>query len=286
MVKIAILVKNKETFQNACKEYAETQINNQLQDFVRLGIFGDWQNSYRSLDSKFEADIIRSLGVIFESGHLEKGEKPVHWCQDCKSSLAEAEVEYLDKTSKSIDVSFLVSDDSLEKVKTIFNQSKPESISFVIWTTTPWTIPSNVAVCINPDISYSLIEVEGKYLVIAADMFEQCMERWNQTGEKVSTVLGKEIKDINLLHPFLDRVSILLHADHVTTETGTGCVHTAPAHGLDDHVVCKKNNIESQKALNNMGLFKEEFDFIAGLPPIKADPLVIEKLIETKSLNK
>jgi isoleucyl-tRNA synthetase len=278
------LVKNKETFQNACKEYAETQINNQLQDFVRLGIFGDWQNSYRSLDSKFEADIIRSLGVIFESGHLEKGEKPVHWCQDCKSSLAEAEVEYLDKTSKSIDVSFLVSDDSLEEVKTIFNQSKPESISFVIWTTTPWTIPSNVAVCINPDISYSLIEVEGKYLVIAADMFEQCMERWNQTGEKVSTVLGKEIKDINLLHPFLDRVSILLHADHVTTETGTGCVHTAPAHGLDDHVVCKKNNIESQKALNNMGLFKEEFDFIAGLPPIKADPLVIEKLIETKSL--
>jgi len=278
------LVKDKESFQKACKEYAQSQISDQLEDFKRLGVFGDWENSYMSLDSKFEADIIRSFGVIFDAGHIEKGEKPVHWCQDCSSALAEAEVEYLDKTSKSIDVAFQVHEDSLEKLKGIFSTNISKSISFVIWTTTPWTLPSNAAVCINPEIEYSLIKVDDDYFVIASEMFDQCLDRWNKKGEVVAKVPGKSILDIDLLHPFIERKSILLHADHVTTETGTGCVHTAPAHGVDDHMVCKKNNIEIQNALNSLGFFKDKLDFIAGLPPIKADPLVIEKLKETDSL--
>ena len=278
------LVKNKESFQNACKEYAETQIDNQLEDFKRLGVFGDWKNSYKSLDSKFEADIVRSLGIIYKEGHLEKGEKPVHWCQDCGSSLAEAEVEYIDKISRSVDVAFKVDHESLKNLQDTFDDENIVDISFVIWTTTPWTLPSNVAVCINPDIQYTLISMNEKYYVIASEMVDQCMERWGTKCKKISSVIGKKLKEIELLHPFINRKSILLHGDHVTTETGTGCVHTAPAHGMDDHIICKKNNLSTINALNNKAFFKDELDFIKGLPAMKADPLIIEKLKECNAL--
>ena len=274
------IVKNKESFQIACKEYAETQIDNQLDDFKRLGVFGDWKNSYKSLDSKFEADIVRSLGIIYNAGHLEKGEKPVHWCQDCGSSLAEAEVEYIDKKSRSVDVEFKVDKECLKNLHDAFNIKDIVDISFVIWTTTPWTLPSNVAVCINPEIEYSLITLNKKFYVIASEMINQCMERWNTECKKISSVMGEKLIDIELLHPFIKRKSVLLHADHVTTETGTGCVHTAPAHGMDDHIICKKNNLKTINALNNKAFFKDELDFIKGLPAIKADPLIIEKLRE------
>ena len=272
------LVKNKESFQNACKEYAETQIDNQLKDFKRLGVFGDWKNSYKSLDSKFEADIVRSLGVIYKEGHLEKGEKPVHWCQDCGSSLAEAEVEYIDKISRSVDVAFKVDHESLKNLQDTFDDKTIVDVSFVIWTTTPWTLPSNVAVCINPDIKYSLISINEKYYVIASEMVDQCMERWGTECKKISSVIGNKLNEIELLHPFINRKSVLLHGDHVTTESGTGCVHTAPAHGMDDHIICKKNNLGTINALNNKAFFKDELDFIKGLPAIKADPLIIEKI--------
>ena len=278
------LVKNKESFQNACKEYAETQIDNQLEDFKRLGVFGDWKNSYKSLDSKFEADIVRSLGIIYKEGHLEKGEKPVHWCQDCGSSLAEAEVEYIDKISRSVDVAFKVDHESLKNLQDTFDDENIVDISFVIWTTTPWTLPSNVAVCINPDIQYSLISMNEKYYVIASEMVDQCMERWGTKCKKISNVIGSKLKEVELLHPFINRKSVLLHGDHVTTETGTGCVHTAPAHGMDDHIICKKNNLSTINALNNKAFFKDELDFIKGLPAIKADPLIIEKLKECNAL--
>tara|TARA_B100001540_G_scaffold131981_1_gene117414 strand:- start:466 stop:3237 length:2772 start_codon:yes stop_codon:yes gene_type:complete len=278
------LVKNKESFQKACKEYAETQINNQLEDFKRLGVLGDWENSYKSLDPKFEADIVRSLGIIYNEGYLEKGEKPVHWCQESGSSLAEAEVEYIDKTSKAIDVAFKVDHSSLKKVIDLFSAVDSDEISFVIWTTTPWTIPSNVAVCINPEYKYSLIKMNNKFYVIAFEMIDQCSKRWKQKFDVISTIEGKKLNDIDLTHPFLDRKSVVLHADHVTTETGTGCVHTAPAHGMDDYLICKKNNIDTIHSLNNKAFFKDELDFIAGLPAMKADPLIIEKLQEQNAL--
>ena len=278
------LVQDKGKFQKACKEYALTQIENQKKDFIRLGVFGEWDNPYKSLDSSFEADAVRALGKIYNGGHLQKGEKPVHWCQDCRSSLAEAEVEYQDKVSKSIDVAFKTDDESLKELKNIFSFQGSESIAFIIWTTTPWTIPSNVAVCINPELEYCLIQIKNSYYVIADLMFESCIERWGVDAVKVSTTKGKNLKNIEFFHPFLDRKSTLLHADHVTTDAGTGCVHTAPAHGMDDFLICKKNNIETFKALDSNGLFKAEIDFIAGLPPLKADQLVIEKLDEKKAL--
>ena len=278
------LVQDKKKFQEACKEYALTQIENQKKDFIRLGVFGDWDDPYKSLDSSFEADAVRALGKIYEGGHLQKGEKPVHWCQDCGSSLAEAEVEYQDKVSKSIDVAFRLDDKSLEDVKKLFSFEGDEPISFVIWTTTPWTIPSNVAVCINSELEYALIKIENSFYIIADSMIESCCERWGVSALKVSTTMGNTLKNIQLHHPFLDRKSVLLHGDHVTTEAGTGCVHTAPAHGMDDFVICKKNNIETYKALDSNGLFKEEIDFLTGLPAIKADPLVIEKLDEVNAL--
>jgi isoleucyl-tRNA synthetase len=278
------LVQNKKMFQEACKEYALTQIESQKKDFIRLGVLGEWDNPYKSLDSSFEANAVRALGRIYEAGHIEKGEKPVHWCQDCGSALAEAEVEYQDKTSKSIDVAFKANEQSLKKLNELFATNIVDDISFVIWTTTPWTIPSNVAVCINPELDYALIKLDGKHLVIAEAMIELCMERWGTTSELVSKTLGKNLVDISLIHPFIERNSELLHGDHVTTEAGTGCVHTAPAHGLDDYFICKKHGIETFKALNSKGFFKEEFEFIAGLPASKADPLVIEKLNEVKAL--
>ena len=278
------LVQNKKMFQEACKEYALTQIESQKKDFIRLGVLGEWDNPYKSLDSSFEANAVRALGRIYEAGHIEKGEKPVHWCQDCGSALAEAEVEYQDKTSKSIDVAFKADEQSLKKLNEVFATNIVDGISFVIWTTTPWTIPSNVAVCINPELDYALIKLDGKHLVIAEAMIELCMERWGTTSELVSKTLGKNLVDISLIHPFIERNSELLHGDHVTTEAGTGCVHTAPAHGLDDYFICKKHGIETFKALNSKGFFKEEFEFIAGLPASKADPLVIEKLNEVKAL--
>jgi len=278
------VVSDKKLFQEACKEYALTQIDKQKEDFIRLGVFGEWENPYRSLDSTFEADVVRALGKIFEKGHIHKGEKPVNWCQDCGSALAEAEVEYMDKVSKSIDVSFKVSDKYVSKVNEVFNQINIDNISFVIWTTTPWTIPSNVAVCINPDLNYALVKKDHAFIIIAEEMVDSCDLRWKSDMEIISVVKGSSFGNIELQHPFINRKSILLEGDHVTTEAGTGCVHTAPAHGLDDFNICKKNNIEVYKALNARALFTSDFDFIEGLPPLKADEKIIQKLSDVHAL--
>lgn len=278
------VVSDKKLFQEACKEYALTQIDKQKEDFIRLGVFGEWENPYKSLDSTFEADVVRALGKIFEKGHIHKGEKPVNWCQDCGSALAEAEVEYMDKVSKSIDVSFKVSDKYVTKVNEVFNQINIDNISFVIWTTTPWTIPSNVAVCINPDLNYALVKKDHAFIIIAEEMVDSCGLRWKSDMEIISVVKGSSFGNIELQHPFINRKSILLEGDHVTTEAGTGCVHTAPAHGLDDFNICKKNNIEVYKALNARALFTSDFDFIEGLPPLKADEKIIQKLSDVHAL--
>ena len=276
-------VKDKSKFISACREYALSQIENQKKDFMRLGVLGDWENSYKSLDSSFEADTVRSLGRIVTNGHLQKGEKPVHFCYDCKSALAEAEVEYEDKVSKSIDVGFKVKEDSLTKLSAAFSK-EIESCSFVIWTTTPWTIPANAAVSIGPELKYTLCSSKFGNLILASDLIDQCSERWDEDLEKISEAKGSDIKDVVLEHPYLKRDSILVHGDHVTTETGTGCVHTAPAHGVDDHNICKKFNIETIHALDGNGFFNAEYEGLAGLPAIKADNIVIDILSDSGAL--
>ena len=276
-------VKDKSKFISACREYALSQIENQKKDFIRLGVLGDWENSYKSLDSSFEADTVRSLGRIVTNGHLQKGEKPVHFCYDCKSALAEAEVEYEDKVSKSIDVGFKVKEDSLTNLSAAFSK-EIDSCSFVIWTTTPWTIPANAAVSIGPELKYTLCSSKFGNLILASDLIDQCSERWGEDLEKISEAKGSDIKDVVLEHPYLKRDSILVHGDHVTTETGTGCVHTAPAHGVDDHNICKKFNIETIHALDGNGFFNAEYEGLAGLPAIKADNIVIDILNDSGAL--
>jgi isoleucyl-tRNA synthetase len=278
------LVRDKKSFINACREYALSQVDKQRDDFIRLGVLGDWENPYLSLNKSFEADTVRALGRIIANGHLEKGEKPVHFCMDCRSALAEAEVEYMDKSSHSIDVKFKVLPQSIDSLCSSFDIERVEEIYFVIWTTTPWTIPSNVAVCINEDIEYVLAKGKNEYFVIAKDLLDSCSERWGFSLESQGPVLGKDITNISMAHPLYDRESKLLHGDHVNTESGTGCVHTAPAHGLDDYFICIKNGLEFVKALDNRGLFKEDYGPLSGLSTKKGDPVVIDLLEESKSL--
>jgi isoleucyl-tRNA synthetase len=278
------LVRDKKLFINACREYAQTQVDKQREDFIRLGVLGDWENPYLSLNKSFEADTVRALGRIIANGHLEKGEKPVHFCMDCRSALAEAEVEYMDKSSHSIDVKFKVLPQSIDSLCSSFQMERIEEIYFVIWTTTPWTIPSNVAVCINADIEYVLAKGKSEYFIIAKDLLEACSERWGLSLEILGSAQGKDITNISMAHPLYKRESKLLHGDHVTTESGTGCVHTAPAHGLDDYFICIKHGLESVKALDNRGLFKEDYGPLSGLSTKKGDPVVIDLLEESQAL--
>tara|TARA_B100001250_G_scaffold105571_1_gene89077 strand:+ start:5659 stop:8430 length:2772 start_codon:yes stop_codon:yes gene_type:complete len=278
------LVRDKKSFIKACREYAQSQVDKQRNDFIRLGVLGDWENPYLSLNKSFEADTVRALGRIIANGHLEKGEKPVHFCMDCRSALAEAEVEYMEKKSHSIDVKFKVLPQSIDSLCSSFQVDKTEEVYFVIWTTTPWTIPSNVAVCINKDIEYVFVKGVSEHFIIAKDLLDVCSERWDLKLEILGSVIGKEIAEISLVHPLYKRESKLLHGDHVTTESGTGCVHTAPAHGLDDYFICIDNGLESVKALDNRGLFKEEYGPLGGLSTKKGDPVVIELLQDNKAL--
>ena len=278
------LVRDKKSFINACREYAQSQVDKQRDDFIRLGVLGDWENPYLSLNKSFEADTVRALGRIIANGHLEKGEKPVHFCMDCRSALAEAEVEYMDKSSHSIDVKFKVLPQFVDSLCSSFNTERLEQIYFVIWTTTPWTIPSNVAVCINGDIEYVLVKGANEHFVIAKDLLDACSNRWGFDLESLGCAQGKDIANISMAHPLYDRESILLHGDHVNTESGTGCVHTAPAHGLDDYFICIKNGLESVKALDNRGLFKENYGTLSGLSTKKGDPVVIDMLQENEAL--
>ena len=230
-----------EEFRSQCREYANQQIAIQRNDFKRLGVVADWKNPYKTMDFKFEANIIRSLGKIIEAGHLHRGSKPVYWCEECGSALAEAEVEYTDKESKAIDFLFPIKTDQL---KDIFKTISSENVFVASWTTTPWTIPSNKAICFNSKFTYELIELKFKgkilNLIICSDLIEATLERYElDKYTKLGKVTGDKLSGLICDHPFLDQKSPLISGDHVTQEMGTGFVHTAPAHGLEDYEACK-----------------------------------------------
>ena len=277
-------IASKQDFTDACRSYAETQVSKQRDDFIRLGVLGDWFNPYLTMSKNFEADTVRALGRIITNGHLERGEKPVHWCMSCGSALAEAEVEYKDKTSTSIDVLFEVDPGSIDAIQDQFQISDLTNTFFVIWTTTPWTLPANVAVSINPELEYSLVDSPQGNCIIATDLVESCSQRWNQELTVIAKTKGSNLENLVLRHPFLDRESVLIHGDHVTAEDGTGCVHTAPAHGLEDYFICKTNNLSTIHALNNKGVFKEDIDWLTGLSTFKADPVIVSKLHDNNRL--
>ncbi len=269
---------NADDFRAACREYADQQIENQKIDFKRLGVIGDWDNSYLTKDFKYEADIVRSVGKIITNGHLAKGYKPVHWCTECSSALAEAEVEYKDKESDTVDVAFEVIDSS------VFGVKKP--VSIVIWTTTPWTLPANEAVALHPDLDYVLIDLKDQYYLLAEDLYEDALERFNvQAASKLDKIYkGSDLEGIMLQHPFYDKQIPVIMGEHVTTETGTGAVHTSPAHGQDDYIVSLKYNLPVDCPVDGKGVFIESTKHVAGEYIFKANTTIIELLKKNETL--
>jgi len=227
-------------FRQKCKEFALSYVDTQREQFKRLGVFGDWEKPYLTLDKRFEARQIKVFGEMAKKGYIYKGLKPVYWCPSCETALAEAEIEYQEDKSYSIYVKFEVSDD-----KQLFkNLNLNKKVYFVIWTTTTWTLPGNLAISINPDFEYSLVDTGKEILVIASDLVNRVMSVNKITDYIiVHNFKGNEFEYIKCRHPFLDRESIVILGDHVTLEAGTGCVHTAPGHGEEDFEVCKKYNI-------------------------------------------
>ncbi len=290
-----------DEFRQKCREYAAKQVEGQKKDFIRLGIFGEWDNPYLSMDFQFEADIIRSLSKIVDNGHLHKGFKPVYWSVVGGSALAEAEVEYQDKISLSIDVRYSPADQSklLDKFKAVEDGLGKEpdlgngEVSLVIWTTTPWTIPASQAISVSANLEYALVEFDAQTdqdtrfgqgkerIVVAAGMVDQVMSRYGvENYRTVGLCQGVDLENFVCRHPYLDRDVLVLLGEHVTTEAGTGLVHTAPDHGADDFSVARSYGIETLNLVNAGGVYSEETEHFAGQHVYKVDEPVCELLAE------
>jgi len=273
-----------DKFRNACREYAFKQVNNQRKDFIRLGVFGDWENPYLTMDFKTEANIVRSLGKIIDAGHLHKGVKPVHWCTDCGSALAEAEVEYEDKQSPAIDVRFRASDQA-ELLNCFGIDANIESVAVVIWTTTPWTLPANQAVALNAEYEYVLVQIANEALVLAEGLYKDVMSRCGIEDYKVlGSCVGSKLEGFKLQHPFYDRLVPLILGEHVTLEAGTGAVHTAPGHGQDDYIVGLRYGLEVDNPVGDNGCFLPNTALFAGEHVFKANASVLSVLEEKGTL--
>ncbi len=272
-------------FREKCREYALTQIEAQKTDFIRLGVLGDWNNPYRTMDFAFEANIIRSLARIIDNGHLQQGFKPVHWCTDCGSALAEAEVEYQDKISPAIDVRFALVDETLvDKFDHPEGHKGQGPVSIVIWTTTPWTIPANRAVALNAELSYSLVQVEqgpngAERLIIATDLVKDVMARASiEHYHALGFCQGAALELAKLKHPLYDFEVPVVLGTHVTTDSGTGAVHTAPGHGQEDFVVGLKYGLEVANPVGANGVYLPDTPMFAGQHVFKANDSVVEAL--------
>ena len=272
-------------FRAACRAYAAEQVEGQKKDFIRLGVLGDWDRPYLTMNFQTEANIIRALGKIIGNGHLHKGAKPVHWCLDCRSALAEAEVEYYDKTSPSIDVMFNAVDPAAVAAKFgVTDVAGP--VSLVIWTTTPWTMPANRAISLHPEFEYQLLQIEGRALILAKDLVESVMKRagvseWTVLG----TAAGAALELMPFQHPFLDHHSPVVLGEHVTLDAGTGAVHTAPGHGPDDYVIGQKYGIEAANPVGPDGAFLPgTWPGLDGVNVFKANDMIVELLREKGAL--
>jgi isoleucyl-tRNA synthetase len=275
-----------------CRAFAGEQIERQKKDFIRLGILGAWDQPYLTMDFKTEADEIRTLGTILEKGYLYQGLKPVNWCLDCGSALAEAEVEYEDKTSSAIDVAFEVHPNHADKLARAFGLSHLRGPAFaVIWTTTPWTLPANEAVCAHPDFDYDLIDTPRGALILVRELAAACLQRYALAGTVIGSARGVALEQVLLRHPFQPRDVAIICGRHVTLEAGTGLVHTAPAHGTDDYLIGKVYGLPVNNPVGDDGRF------VAGTPALgvgelagksvwEANPLVLQELAANAHLLK
>ena len=274
-----------EEFRNKCRDYANQQIAIQKKDFIRLGVLGDWENPYKSMDYRFEANIVRSLSRIIEAGHLSRGFKPVYWCENCASALAEAEVEYLEKESKAIDLLFPIDAKLLQKV---FNIKLSHHSYVATWTTTPWTLPGNKAMSVSSSFDYELIELNSSgqkiNVVICSNLLEKTLERYEiKDFTSLGKVNGKDLIGLVCRHPFLDQQSLIIESSHVTDEIGTGFVHTAPAHGLEDYDACKGHDFDTSSLIQADGRFLKGTPFVGEKNIQEANEIVID-VLKSKNL--
>ena len=281
---------SEEAFRQHCREYAGKQVNIQRDAFKRLGVLGEWDNPYLTMDPDFEANIVRSFGKIVENGHLQQGARPVHWCLDCQSSLAEAEVEYKDKHSNAVDVRFTIANrDAFDAAVANVTIDPQAVVSVVIWTTTPWTLPANEAVCLHADLNYALVACETtqghEVFILAEDLLETVLARYKIDSHTVLASLpGSTFATLALQHPFYEKQVPILLGEHVNTEAGTGAVHTAPNHGLDDYVVAMKEGIPVDSPVTGRGVYADGTPLFAGEHITKANMHILEVMREKGTL--
>ncbi len=270
-------------FRDMCRDFAISQVENQKSQIQRLGSLGDWDNSYLTLAPEFEAKQIEIFGEMAKKGYIYKGLKPIYWCTDCETALAEAEIEYEEDKTSSIYVKFKVSEDN-----GVFDATGVDKndINFVIWTTTTWTLPGNVAIALNPDFTYSLVKANGEYYVLAHELIENVLAAAKISDyEVVAQYTGKELELIRCKHPFVDRESLVIVGDHVTLDAGTGCVHTAPGHGAEDYIACRNyKEIPIIVPVDGKGYLNELAGEFAGLFYEESNAKIIEKLKEVGAL--
>ncbi len=282
--KVGVKVDARE-FRAACRAFAAEQVASQSADFQRLGVLGDWEKPYLTMDFRAEADIVRALARIVANGHLYRGSKPVYWCIDCGSALAEAEVEYEDRESLAIDVRFAVVDPEalLARLHHVEGHEGKGPLAVVIWTTTPWTLPANRAVAVNPGLEYVVVQVETdrgqERLVVAEPLLKDSLARWRiENYQVIAYGPGAELEGLALLHPFYDREVPVILGDHVTTDAGTGAVHTAPAHGQEDYVIGSRYGLPVDNPVGPDGRFLPDTPLFAGLHVFAANERVIDAL--------
>ncbi len=276
-----------QEFRQACRDYASSQVEIQKKGFIRLGVLGDWDNPYLTMNYATEADIIRALGKIVANGHLVKGYKPVYWSVVGASALAEAEVEYQDKTSPAIDVRFQAVDTAA--LSQAFNTGPVDAASVVIWTTTPWTLPSNQAVCLHAELDYALVQADvgagAELMVLSKDMLPGIMSRYgSEEYEVLAEAKGAALEGLELQHPFYDRRVPVILGEHVTTEAGTGAVHTAPDHGLDDFYVGQVYGLGTLNLVDENGVFADAAGQFAGAHVYKVDEDIVAALKDNGAL--
>ncbi len=266
---------------NKCRDYANNFVNIQRDEFKRFGIMGEWENPYLTMDYDYEASIAKECGELALGGSMYVGKKPIHWCCSCRTALAEAEIEHKDHSSPSIYVKF-----ESEDLTGDFPELKGKKTSLVIWTTTPWTIPANLAVCLNAEFEYVAVEVsDNEVLIVAKELSENLMKIFGFENSKELVIFtGEKLENKKCTHPIYDRESLIINGDHVTLEAGTGCVHTAPGHGSDDYIASLKYGIEPYSPVNDGGIFTDEVELFNGQFITKANPMIIETLEQKGAL--
>jgi isoleucyl-tRNA synthetase len=269
----------KSELRTKCREHADKFVKIQMDEFKRLGVFGDYENPYKTMDKEYESTIAKKLGQLYEAGFIYKGKKPIYWCPSCETALAEAEVEYADHTSTSIYVKFKIDSKSIK-----IDGIDKDNCHAIIWTTTPWTLPANLAVCFHPSFEYSLYQFGDEYYLLADGLVDAFAEAINKKVDNKFPLTISQIEDLTVNHPFIKRKSKVIFGRHVTLEQGTGIVHTAPGHGMDDYIVGLEHGLEVFCPVDHRGCYTSDYPEMEGVHVFKANEKVLEIIKDNNTL--